>query len=197
MMRRALLVMAKAPDAASVKTRLAPVLSADERVALYLELLDSTIGRMRGARSAELIINHTPVGSEEFFASRYGLQLMAQRGEDIGQRMLSAIRDAMEMGYERVALVGADIPGLSADIVMRALDLLDGADAVFGPAEDGGYYLVAMKAAHEGLFNDVRWSCEHTLADTLARARELALEVRLVDRLYDIDRPEDLGRYRG
>jgi len=196
-MKRALIVMAKAPDAKSVKTRLAGALSDGERLALYMKLLDGTISKMRGVSSADLYINNSPAGSEDFFGPRYGLPLIAQRGDDIGQRMHNAIADALAMGYGSVALVGVDIPGLTASIVERAFDLLDGVDVVFGPAEDGGYYLVAMRAAHAGLFDDIRWSTAHTLADTLARAKGLGLNVAQVDRLFDIDRPEDLRRYQG
>lgn len=196
MSRRALLIMAKAPEAGSVKTRLAGALDDAERVALYLELLDATVAKMRKARDTELIINHAPAERGDFFGSRYGLPLMAQRGEGIGLRMHNAISDALGMGCDAVALVGADIPQLAPRIIERAFDLLAANDVVFGPAEDGGYYLVAMKGAHPGIFERVRWSSGHTLSDTLMRVRELGLSAALVDELYDIDRPEDLMRYR-
>jgi hypothetical protein len=105
---------------------------------------------------------------------------------------------AVDQGAERVVLVGSDIPGLKADHLRAAFAQLDAADLVFGPALDGGYYLVgatahALRRSTGFLGPGVRWSTTHTLSDTLARVRAAGLIHALIDPLADIDRPEDLA----
>lgn len=91
----------------------------------------------------------------------------------------------------RVALVGCDIPDLTAAELARALHLLRGTDAVFGPATDGGYWLVALGARRpQNPFATVRWSGPHALADTLANFKDH--RVRYAKTLSDVDEAADL-----
>ncbi len=96
--------------------------------------------------------------------------------------------------------LGSDHPTLPLDLVHRAFETLEtpeaGADVVLGPAEDGGYYLIALKAGavHPRLFEDVAWSTGEVLATTLNRCRELGLSVELLPEASDVDTPEDLRR---
>ncbi len=195
MERAALGIMAKSPEAGQVKTRLRGHLPDHERVALYRELLSGTVARLRDIRGVDTWITYAPEGGAEYFA-RFGLPRFAQEGAGLGERMHNALAHLLGMGYAQAVLVGSDIPGLTGETVVGAIGILDGHDCVFGPSEDGGYYLVALRAPAPELFAGVHWSSPDTLEQTLARARELGLRVGLAPTLWDLDTPADLARYR-
>lgn len=194
MQRRALIIMAKSPLSENVKTRLAPEYNEEERREIYARLLEGTIGRLREIKGTETMIAFTPQDHKEQFMS-YGLRLFPQIEGSIGQRMSRAIELALGEGYERVALVGADIPGLTHKVVEKAFEVLERADMAMGPSLDGGYYLIAMKRPHPGIFEDIPWSSPDTLARTLQKAVTLGINVELIDNLTDIDTPDDLRKY--
>ncbi|KAL4435253.1 hypothetical protein ABPG77_001935 [Micractinium sp. CCAP 211/92] len=124
------------------------------------------------------------------------MRLVPQLQEpDLGARMGHAMQHAFAQGHRRVAIVGTDVPDLAASTVGRALQELDSHQAVFGPAEDGGYYLLALTALPAGLFHGIEWSTPTVLAANTANARRLGLHVAPLDtleRLQDIDTVEDL-----
>jgi glycosyltransferase A (GT-A) superfamily protein (DUF2064 family) len=94
-------------------------------------------------------------------------------------------------------LIGTDCPVLQpVHLRQAAVALLDSADAVLQPAEDGGYVLVGLRRPQPALFLGMTWSTDRVLADTRARAREAGLRVHELDTLWDVDRPEDLARWR-
>ena len=91
-------------------------------------------------------------------------------------------------------LVGTDVPGLGAGDALEAMEALEDSDVVFGPSEDGGYYLVGMKEPHSFLFERIAWSTPQTLRQSIDRARDAGLRYALTRTLRDIDTPEDLER---
>ena len=194
MNRQALVIMAKAPDPDNVKTRLKGSLSDRQRVALYESLLEGTVERLRALEDTDTFITYTPEEHSEYF-SRFGLSMFPQEGSGLGERMHLALTHVLGMGYEAAALVGVDIPGLGPVEVQEAIRLLARADVVFGPALDGGYYLVGMKSPEAGLFDGVQWSTERTLEQSLERASALGLGTALCRELSDIDTVEDLRRF--
>jgi len=117
-----------------------------------------------------------------------GIDRIPQGAGDLGQRMgriLARPRKAP------LAIIGSDIPGITCGHVVRAFAALGNHDAVFGPAEDGGYWLVGLKGPFRiGMFDNVRWSSEHALADTLRNMQHMRLA--MVDSLRDVDTVEDL-----
>jgi rSAM/selenodomain-associated transferase 1 len=189
--RNALIIFAKSPEAGNVKTRLAGHIDDEERLRLYTSMLDDTLKKLRDIPGADTFISYA--GSEGYFR-KFGLRMFPQSEGDLGEKMHLDISKVLGMGYEKAVLVGVDIPGLSADIITNAFKLLDGCDVVFGPASDGGYYLVGLKTAVEEIFTGIQWSTRTTLRETLSKAKEAGLSIDLTDILSDIDRPEDLGR---
>lgn len=190
----ALIIFAKAPMGGNVKTRLAGHLPKADRLRLYTSLLESTIEKLRDIPGIDTFISYAPPEESGFF-ERFGLKMFSQTEGDIGRRMHNALGRVLEEGYGRAVLVGVDIPALSASIVRKAFGLLSDSDVVFGPAQDGGYYLVGLRAPAEEIFADIGWSTETTLKQSVEKAEEAGLGVAFVDTLSDIDRPEDLERF--
>lgn len=131
---------------------------------------------------------------EEMRAWLPGMRLLAQSGPDLGARMADAFARAFARGASRVALVGTDTPGVTRETVALALSALDAADIVLGPAEDGGYYLVALRGPRPALFAGIDWSTPRVLDETRARAAAAGLAVRELTPLADIDTLDDLRR---
>jgi hypothetical protein len=120
------------------------------------------------------------------------VRLLAQSGDDLGARMVDAFARAFARGARRVAIVGTDVPGVSSETVDEALTALDTADVVIGPAQDGGYYLLALRVPRPELFTGIAWSTPTVCGETLLRAAAFALAVRRLPSRRDIDTLEDL-----
>ncbi|HEY5996472.1 MAG TPA: TIGR04282 family arsenosugar biosynthesis glycosyltransferase [Candidatus Deferrimicrobiaceae bacterium] len=191
------ILMAKAPIAGTVKTRLCPPLSQGEAARLYERLLLDAAGCLRAVPSASLVASFAPAAAAPYFrgAAFEGFRASAQRGADLGERMTNAIGEAFAGGAKRVAIVGADCPGLSPGRVALAFDeLRRGADAVFGPTPDGGFYLAGFNAFPGGLFGPgIPWSTGSVMADVLGRCRKSGMAWSLLPEERDIDTPEDLA----
>lgn len=120
-----------------------------------------------------------------------------QRGDDLGERLYTALADAAVDHPGGVAAVGSDHPDLPLSRVRRAFEMLgEGADVVLGPADDGGYYLIALTpaAVREEIFRGVAWSTATVRTDTEERCREAGLDVRYLPPGHDVDEPADLDR---
>lgn len=119
--------------------------------------------------------------------------LMEQHGEDLGTRMHHAFQQMSDMGYEKMLLMGTDCPEITEEILRDALSALSNKDVVFGPAQDGGYYLIGMKTPNPILFQDIPWSRGDTLEQTLRRCKYHNISYALLPTLRDIDTGEDLA----
>lgn len=196
-----LLVFAKAPIPGQVKTRLMPPLSANEAAALHRELVEKTLRAAAGClRIAAVELWCAPVVDDPFFqdwAQRYGINLRAQHGVDLGARMHHALLTTLEQGAEFALVAGTDCPSLTADYLdSAAATLAEGADIVLAPAEDGGYALIGLRCAHPYLFTEIDWGTDTVLQTTRDRIRTLGLSARELSVVWDVDRPRDLARYR-
>ena len=186
--RRRLAIFARAPVHGRVKTRLAKTIGDEAALAAYEDLLDSTLARLNpgsGAFVPEIWLE----GDRKALSGRaLGFPVLAQPAGDLGARMAAAF----EAGV--TALVGCDIPSLTAGYVDASLVALADADLVLGPTEDGGYCLIAMAKPHVEVFAGVPWGTSAVLAATLDAARHL--RVALLDELWDVDDAADLARWR-
>jgi len=189
--------MARAPSAPG-KTRLAPYISESRLRALRRALLADTLHLVASVGGVDRFVCFTPDDAREEMASLADgrFALLPQRGGDLGQRMRSAFEDLlMDRGYASAILVGSDLPLITTAHFTAALASLRAhADVVLGPADDGGYYLIGLRAANAGLFDGIAWSTPNVLADTMRAARRAGLEPELIQALYDIDTVEDLQR---
>ncbi len=187
----ALIIFAKTPDINSVKTRLKPYLSDNERLSLHKALLENTMKVAINLKNIKVTIFYTPEGGEDYF-KRFKLPVFLQKGKDLGERMYNAMKQMISRGNKKVVVIGSDIPDISNKIILEAFNRLNTSDTVIGPAEDGGYYLIGMKKPDKKIFSGIDWSTKKVLNQTLKKAKYIKLKVSLVQTLRDIDRPEDL-----
>jgi uncharacterized protein len=192
-----LAIMAKAPRAGAVKTRLCPPLRPPEAAELARCFLLDAVERVAGVAGVRPIVAYAPVEARaELARLAPGFGLIAQRGADLGQRQGGVLSEILGQGHEAALLIGTDAPTLPAECLDEAVDLVmaPGVDLVLGPAEDGGYYLIGLRTPCPALFEDMPWSSAGVLARTLERSRRLGLRVACLSTWYDVDTGVDLDR---
>ncbi len=196
--RKALLIFAKQPIPGKVKTRLVPPLSPEQAAALYRCMVEDVLAGVAQFRDIDRFLFYEDgEGAREFFRKKVtGMTLAPQRGDDLGKRMAAAFGAVFALGYKAAVIIGSDAPDLPLSYIEEAFARLDngGDGAVFGPCEDGGYYLLGLTRLADGLFLDVPWSSGAVLGESLKRAAGAGMEVSLLPVWHDVDRPADLVR---
>ena len=211
--RCAIAVMAKAPRAGRVKTRLCPPLGPDEAMAMSAAFLRDITENIRAAAAAGAAIDgwvaYAPSGTENLFAGMLaagtgllladGAPAMPQAVAGFGRSLLHAVQSLFAMGYGAACVLNSDSPTLPTARLRETAEALlrPGARAVLGAAEDGGYYLLGMQRPEPRLFADIAWSTETVAAQTRARATELGLELVELQPWYDVDDRLALHRLLG
>ncbi|MCA0929364.1 TIGR04282 family arsenosugar biosynthesis glycosyltransferase [Ruegeria profundi] len=189
-MQRTLVIMVKEPRPGRVKTRLGRDIGMVGAAWWFRHQTRALIRRLRDPRW-KIVLAVSP--DHEGLTSRIwpvDLRRAAQGSGDLGDRMRRMLRG---MPKGPVCLIGADIPGITRGHIAQAFKALGREQMVFGPAPDGGYWLIGAQrysALPLGLFNNVRWSTENALADTLASVP--GTRVTLLDQLRDVDTVADL-----
>jgi uncharacterized protein len=182
-----LIVMAKHPAPGRVKTRLAATLGAERACALYRAFVLDLAERL-DALPYDVTWAYWPRAAP-FAKLLPRARCRPQRGADLGDRMANAVA---ECGGP-VVVIGADTPHVPAARLEEAVQALAGAaDLVLGPADDGGYYLIGLRAPTRAVFAGVAWGTSRVLAETLARAG--GLRTLLLEPCFDVDTPADLVR---
>ncbi|MGE5232286.1 MAG: TIGR04282 family arsenosugar biosynthesis glycosyltransferase [Deltaproteobacteria bacterium] len=196
--QRALVVFARAPEPGRVKTRLAREIGEAAALEAYRELGTAVMGAVGVLRDCEVVVAYTPAEREGLVRGWLGSVpgYEPQPEGDLGARMLGAIARRCAAGAERVLVIGTDCPDLDARLLETAFARLGRADAVLGPAADGGYYLVGMKRPIPELFREIPWSTPATLSATLARAAGAGVSVALLEERRDVDTAEDWRAWR-
>ncbi len=201
--RCALAVMAKAPRPGKVKTRLSPPLTPEQASAINICFIRDTtenIHEVTEASNSAGIVAYTPVGDEAAFEGILpaGFQLLGQRGDGFGERLLYACEDLFACGFSAVCLIDSDSPTMPQNALMQAVSSLlrPGDRVVLGGSDDGGYYLIGLKQLHQRLFEQIDWSTERVFKQTLERASEIGLEAELLPTWYDVDDGATLERLR-
>lgn len=189
--------VAKQPVAGQVKTRIAATLGAEMARELYRCALADTVDLLRAVEDVRAALSYAPdtVVAHDYFSSLApDFILIAQRGNDLGERLLHTFQTLRAKELAPIVLIGTDSPSLPRSYVEQALALLaqPETDAVLGPAADGGYYLLGMREPLAPLFQDIRWSTEVVARQTRERALEHVLCLKEVPVWYDLDTAEDL-----
>ncbi|HEU0079716.1 MAG TPA: TIGR04282 family arsenosugar biosynthesis glycosyltransferase [Longimicrobiaceae bacterium] len=192
-MSDAVLVFVRAPQAGRVKTRLAAAIGEAAALRVYVRLAEHAVAQARESGAA-LRVHFTPADAGEAVRAWLGAgaAYLPQAEGDLGERMRSAFEAAFAAGFRRVVVVGSDLPELTAALLRRALDLLDGHDAVLGPARDGGYWLLGLRRPVPEAFAGIAWSTAGVLDRTVARLRAEGIEPALLEPLGDVAEAADL-----
>jgi rSAM/selenodomain-associated transferase 1 len=192
-----LLVFARAPRPGAVKTRLVPVLGESGAAELQRRLIEHTLAVAHGAAIGAVELHGAPDCEDPFLADcarRHGARGISQIEGDLGARMAAALESALA-AVPYAILLGTDCPALAAAHLQAARDALAaGADAVFVPAEDGGYALVGLRRCDRQLFDGIAWGGAQVMAQTRARLSSLGWRWRELETLWDVDRPDDYRR---
>lgn len=191
------MVFAKAPVPGAAKTRLIPLLGAEQAAALQARLLRHALATASAAGPARIELWCAPDATHPELiaaAQAHGATLHAQHGDDLGERMANAFTSAFQCA-PHVLCIGTDCPALTAQHLHDAAAALRANhDAVFAPAEDGGYTLVGLSGNESRIFDNITWSSEHVMQQTRERARACGLHWQELETLWDVDRPEDWQR---
>jgi rSAM/selenodomain-associated transferase 1 len=190
-----ILIFAKEPLLGKVKTRLQPELGESGALALHCALITYQVNQLLASNLAplELWVSSNP--RHELFRGLVPTsKLFVQQGQDLGQRMDHAFMQTLKSSRTAV-IVGADCPSVDADYLTQALSALKGeSEAVFGPADDGGYVLVGLRERQPELFRNIPWGTSKVMSETQKHLRVAGLSTRILDSRWDVDRPEDLRR---
>src|SRR5579883_1569978 len=195
----ALAIMARYPEAGKTKTRLAQATGNEVAAQLYRAFLTDLARRFAGT-TFDLHWAFTPpaIDYQSFVATlapalaRY-MACFPQQGDDFGTRLHNVFRQTAGRNYPYTVLIGSDSPHICRETVAQARAALEQADVVLGPADDGGYYLIAMREPHD-VFSTIPMSTSVVAARTIARADKLGLTTRLIQPLFDVDEYPDLLR---
>ena len=157
--------------------------------------------RVGGAPGTGLRVVLAAGGMGPGAARRWGARLdvdrvVAQGSGSLGLRMQRQILRSCREGAPAVVLIGSDLPELAAEDLMAAFQALERVPLVLGPAGDGGYWLIGRRRPSPQLFSGIEWGSDRVLAQTLRQARQAGLSTELLARRDDLDRPDDLGRWR-
>ena len=196
----ALVILANAPIPGEVKTRLCPPLTDDEAATLHGSFVLDMLERSKTAVTKlklplDRYLACAPSSTLVFFKimeERQGVKLIDQVGDDLEARLQHVFETMFGRGYQRVFMVGTDVPSLPLQYYTEALALLEANDLVLGPALDGGYYLIGLKRMVPDLFIGIPWSTERVLGVTQEKATTLGLRTALLPPWRDVDSIEDL-----
>ena len=199
MARLAVFIMAKTPRPGEVKTRLCPPLSAAQAAELYRCFLLDKIEQVRALKEVTPAIAYVPAEARPTFQTLApGFALVAQRGDDLGARLANSFEEFLKNGFTAALAIDSDTPTLPIAFLEQALVLIwnPSVDLVLGPSEDGGYYLIGLRALHRELFEGIPWSTSQVLLETIRRAEERGLRIAQLPPWYDVDTPDDLERLK-
>ncbi|TLU51576.1 MAG: glycosyltransferase [Chlorobium sp.] len=186
-----LIIFTKNPRAGLVKTRLASTIGDEAALAVYEALRSHTASITSKVDVTSTVFYSDFIPSADIFdAADFKAQL--QVGNDLGERMLHAFESGFDGGYRHIVLIGTDCYELNTAIINAAFAALEHADAVVGPARDGGFYLIGLNRFIPELFQGRQWSTSIVLIETVEILHRLAVHYELLTELSDIDTFEDL-----
>jgi len=185
------MVFVKAPRPGEVKTRVAQTTGAERACDVYRQLVATLLKSLSPLREVELRFAPDDAAAEIEPWLRPGWVAVPQGDGDLGARLERAFADAFAAGAERVVVIGSDCPEVKTSDVRTAWRELQTHDVVVGPAMDGGYWLIGLRAPQPELFRGMPWSSELVLGRTLERARARGLKIQLLRILSDIDTEAD------
>lgn len=194
--KNTLIIFTRYPEPGLVKTRLVQALGENGAASLHCDMVMhalDTARRFACTDNADVEV-HFSGRDAGFMRVLFGPDhcYVTQEGPDIGGRMCSSLSRVLRKGAAAAVLIGTDCPGVTEAVLRKAFHALEGCDCVIGPSKDGGYYLIGMKEIVPEIFSSIPWGTGDVLRRTMDEIARMGLKVSLVDRITDVDRPEDL-----
>ncbi|MBI2217341.1 MAG: TIGR04282 family arsenosugar biosynthesis glycosyltransferase [Candidatus Rokubacteria bacterium] len=194
----AVAVMAKVPGVTPVKSRLHPALTSQRATELYRCFLLDRLDALAAVPGTAPVVAFTPAEAADAIAAMVprAFRCLAQRGTDLGERLATLLDTLIADGHRGAIAIDSDSPTLPMAYVAEAARVLesDAADVVVGPCDDGGYYLIGLRAPEPRLFERMPWSTSAVLPLTLERAHDLGLKTHVLPAWFDVDTEADLRR---
>lgn len=188
-----LILFARAPEPGKCKTRLIPLLGKNGAAELHRKLITHCLQQIATLEDTDISLYIDEQPEHLFFREiqqQHPVTVKQQQGFDLGERMYIAMRDSLK-SYDKCVLIGSDCPEMNADYINQAFTKLDDHDQVLGPASDGGYVLIGLQKINRMLFQNVNWSHETVLQQSLYNSEQTGYRHTLLTTLWDIDEPRD------
>ena len=197
-MDASLIVVAKKPNPGFTKTRLCPPFTLQEAAQFYRCLLLDTLELATRVQGVEHCLAYAPLEAHSYFRNLVpgGFSLIPQQGADLGERLANTLADRFQHGFRKVVVMNSDGPTLPLTYLEQAFKQLQHNDISLGVGHDGGYYLIGMKQMQAELFENIAWSSDRVVYQTLDACRRLQLKVHRLPQWYDVDVIEDLKQLR-
>ena len=181
----------KAPREGTVKTRLAANVGPAKACTIYQSLVEIACRALAPFDHVEIRFTPDESGDEIQHWLRKNWQAKPQGEGNLGEKLQRAFTEGFQNGFDKVVIIGSDCPANTTQDISDAFTALDGTQIVFGPATDGGYWLIGLNQNYPALFDNVRWSTEQTLSDTISNVKKLDLKTSQLRLHSDIDTIED------
>lgn len=185
-----LIIFVKNIRLGKVKTRLAKTIGNEAALQVYKQLVEITERVTEEVNSEKSVYFSNEIIEEKWPKTFKNIQ----KGADLGEKMQNSFENGFKEGFKNIILIGSDLPDISTEIIQKGFDALVHNEVVFGPAEDGGYYLVGMKEKHYSIFKNKPWSTDKLLEKTLTELKDKNISFSLLETLNDIDTLEDLRK---
>jgi len=196
-MKNVLNIFIKYPEPGKVKTRLANEIGSEEACKIYSGFIKN-LCQLHSNKAYDLALFYTPADKAEDIKALVKpwvtgeVAFHPQSEGDLGKRMEGSF-EVLCPKYEKVVGIGSDLPNLHSDVIEKAFKTLDEEDVVLGPSEDGGFYLLGMRAPHD-IFANITWSTETVLNEQVRNIENNELTYALLEKRFDIDTKADLDR---
>lgn len=186
-----LIIFYRNPKIGKVKTRLAATVGNQKALEIYMKLSLHTKRITENLNLEKIVFYTDAIDLMDIWPNATFLKAL-QDGKDLGEKMKNAFVAGFETGYTSICIIGTDCYELTAKIITQAFEALKSADAVIGPASDGGYYLLGMTNPYTAVFNNKNWSTETVLQETIHDFESLDLNYIKLQELKDVDTEDDL-----
>jgi len=173
---------------------LAKTIGKDEALRVYLRLLAITKEEVSKVRAEKEVWYAWEVSENDIWDENYFKKKVQIEG-DLGEKMKDAFKKSFDSGGEKIVLIGSDCPTLTNEVLEQAFNELNTSDVVFGPSEDGGYYLIGMSSYNPEVLEGIDWSTEKVMEQTEAKAKHIGIKLTKLKYLNDIDTEQDWKEY--
>lgn len=192
--KKAIIIFTRNPELGTCKTRLAKTIGNEAALNIYKFLLQHTAETTKPITADKFVFYSEKIKKEDLWDDSIFIKKL-QKGDDLGERMENAFIDLFKSGYQKVIIIGSDLLDLKANQINEAFEKLNTQEVVFGPAKDGGYYLLGLSKYQACIFQNKPWSEDHLLDVTLKELGQKNVSFTLLETLNDIDTFEDLKDY--